>query len=139
MAINDVRLRSPGLTERLGADLKFPINGNFEPIAGIELLLQDIQQLLLTLPGERVNRPDYGCNLRNQIWENIDVAAIGGAGAIKEALDKFEPRIIVTSVDFTLNRNTDLITYSIRFTINATDVDVNLIFPFRSGTELSFS
>lgn len=136
---NDVRLRDPGLTERLGSDLKFPIGGSFEPSAGVNVLLQDIQQLLLTIPGERVGRPDFGCNLRNQIWENIDQAAQDGAASISEALGKFEPRITVTTVNFTINRNTDLISYIIRFAINSTDIALNLIFPFRSGTELSFA
>ena len=59
------------LKTRLGSDLKFPIAGNFESISGLDLLMQDIQILLLTLPGERVQRPTFGCNLRNMIWENM--------------------------------------------------------------------
>ena len=135
--------KNPALTaslnERLGHDLKLPINGTFQPISGIDLLLQDISQLLLTIPGERVYRPAYGCFLRNQIWENIDDAAIKGASSIKAALDKFEPRIRVTSVGFDINRNTGLINYTIRFIILDTDTRINLVFPFRSGTDLSFA
>jgi len=123
---------------RLGSDLKFPISGNFEPISGLDLLLQDIQQLLLTIPGERVNRPEYGCLLRNQIWENLDVAASNGSSAIRDALDNFEPRITVTDVNSTINNNTGLITFNIQFIVNVSDTSVNLIFPFRAGTSLSF-
>ena len=126
------------LEERLGSDLRFPIMGNFEPITGVDLVIQDINQLLLTVPGERVSRPDYGCELRTQIWENIDDAAIDGSTSIEEALDRYEPRITVLDVNFQINRNTDLIIFNIQFMINQEDVKVNLVFPFRTETQLSF-
>lgn len=125
------------LVVRLGSDLTSPINGNFQPIAGLDLLLQDIQRLLLTVPGERVFRPLYGCNLRNQIWENIDQAYSNGAAEIRSAITTYEPRITLTSVSGNINRNTGLISFSIRFIVNATNTPVNLIFPFRVGTQLS--
>jgi uncharacterized protein len=134
-----IKSKEESLKNRLGSDLKFPIEGSFEPISGIDLLLQDIQILLLTIPGERVNRPDFGCNLRNQMWENIDQAAVNGAVSIREAIDKFESRITLNSVDYTINRNTDLITFSIQFEVNNENSIFNLIFPFRAGTALSFS
>jgi phage baseplate assembly protein W len=132
-----IKTKDESLVARLGFDLKFPINGNFEPISGLNLLLQDIQQLLLTVPGERVGRPTYGCNLRNQIWENIDQAYINGAAEIRAALGKYEPRINVTAVTGKINRNTGLIVFSIRFVVKSTDTSVNLIFPLRTSQQIS--
>ena len=126
------------LKTRLGSDLKFPIEGTFQATAGQELLLQDIQILLLTIPGERPNRPDFGCHLRDQIWENIADASINGASAIREALTLFEPRISVVNVTSTTNENTGLITFVIQFVIKSTDLNLNLVFPFRVGSQLSF-
>jgi uncharacterized protein len=136
-----VKLKSAtdNLNERLGADCRLPINGSFEPVSGIELLLQDIQQLLLTLPGERVNRPQFGCYLKSMIWENIDVAAAQGATAIQAALTNYEPRITVLSITSEINSNTSLIIFNINFLVNATDTALNLVFPFRVGTALSFA
>jgi phage baseplate assembly protein W len=134
-----IKSQQDSLNERLGADLVFPINNSFKPTSGINLLLQDIQQLLLTIPGERVNRPDFGCTLRNQIWENMSTAAIHGAASIRDALERFEPRITVTAVTSTSNDNTGLITFNIQFIVNNTDTALNLVFPFRAGTQLSFS
>lgn len=125
------------LNIRLGSDLKFPIAGNFESIAGLDLLLQDLQLLLLTVPGERVNNPTFGCHLRNQIWENIDKAFSNGAAEIRTALTRFEPRISVVSVTGRMNRNTGLILFNIRFIVNATNTAVNLVFPFRTATQLA--
>lgn len=127
------------LDARLGSDLRFPINGSFSPIAGLSLLLQDIQQLLLTMPGERVSRPEWGCGLKTLTWENTVVAVQEGPGIITSALATFEPRIKVTKVDASANDNTGLVTFIIRFAIKSTDTNVNLVFPLRVGTELSFS
>lgn len=134
-----LKTSSESLKIRLGSDLKFPIVGNFEPISGLNLLLQDIQQLLLTIPGERVQRPDFGCNLRNQIWENMDDAAQNGAATIRESLESFEPRITVIDVNTDVNDNTGMILFNIQFIVNSDDTAVNLIFPFRAGTSLSFA
>ena len=125
------------LKERLGSDLKFPINGSFEPIDGVALLLQDIQLLLLTVPGERVQRPTWGCPLKTYLWENIDNLVTQGPVVIKNSLQKHEPRITVTGVSASPNYNTGLVSFKISFTVNSTNVQANLIFPFRSGVALS--
>lgn len=131
--------KQQSLKNRLGSDLRFPIDTNFQAISGVDLLIQDIQRLLLTVPGERPNRPEFGCNLRNQIWENIDVAAQNGAVSIREAIDRFEPRITLIDVTSSSNRNTGLITFNIQFQINNDDSTLNLVFPYRVGTGLSFA
>jgi len=138
MAINRNIQATDELKQRLGADLVFPIAGSFEPVRGVDTLLQDIQQLLLTIPGERVMRPDFGCTLRNQVWENIQEAADLGQQSIEKAIEDFEPRITLLAVNADINSNTDLITFNIQFIINETDSTLNLIFPFRVGTQLSF-
>jgi len=127
------------LKSRLGSDLKFPIQGNFQAISGLDVLLQDMQMLLLTIPGERPFRSKFGCLLRNQIWENIDIASQKGAASIRQALENFEPRIKVISVTSSINRNTDLITFNIQFLVLNENTTVNLVFPFRIGSQLSFA
>lgn len=125
------------LEVRLGSDVKFPISGSFQVVKGIDLLLQDIQLLLLTVFGERVGRPGMGSGLKNQLWENIDAVAISAPGAIKTALNKFEPRINILSVAMVeMNRNTGLLLFRIQFIVKSTDTVVNLVFPMRVGSQL---
>lgn len=131
--------REQNLKDRLGSDLKFPISGSFESISGLDLLLQDIQILLLTVPGERPGRPEFGCQLRTQIWENLEEAKINGIGSIRDALERFEPRITLLGVTGEVNSNTGLITFNIQFIVQTIDNPINLVFPFRAGTQLSFS
>lgn len=134
----EIKTTSQSLQVRIGSDLQFPILTNFNVISGVDLLLQDMQIALLTLPGERVFKPTFGCTLKNQIWENIDSAAGAGISSIRTCLEKFEPRINLLSVTVAeLNRNTDLIVYSIQFLVKNTDTKVNLVFPLRTSLELS--
>lgn len=137
MSIAPIENIDESLGQRLGFDTRFPLVGNFDSVGGLTCLLQDIQMLLLTIPGERVGRPTFGCTLRLSVWENIDQGASEGAASIKQALDEFEPRIKVTGVDFIINRNTGLVTYRIRFAIIDTDINTNLIFPFRTSQQIS--
>ena len=115
-----IKTKEDSLNIRLGSGLSMPLNGSFIPVSGVDMLLQDIQQLLLTVPGERVFRPDFGCNLRNMVWENIDTLIQIGPTEIRNALSKFESRITVTSIQSSINRNTGLVLFSIVFLINAT-------------------
>jgi phage baseplate assembly protein W len=56
---------------------------HFDPIGAVATTtepdhLRDLlEQLLLTSPGERVNRPDFGCGLLRQVFEpnNAELAA----------------------------------------------------------------
>lgn len=137
--MNNTTSKTESLKERLGSDLSFPIVGNFRPVSGVDLVIQDIQLLLLTLPGERVNRPTFGCGLRGLVWENMATVAASGQAAISSAIANFEPRVTLKGIDFVTNENTGLVVYNIRFVINQTDTPVNLIFPFRQGTTLSFA
>ncbi len=59
---------------------------------------QMIKQVLLTSSGERINRPDFGCGLRNMIFApNSDVTASLMQVTILQALDKWLGSVI--SVD----------------------------------------
>jgi uncharacterized protein len=127
------------LTIRLGSDLQAPISNTFTDLSGMDLLLQDIQLLLLTNPGERPFRPSFGSGLKSIIWGNISTADSNGSAAIKNALDLYEPRIAVLNVTSQTNENSGLIIFNIQFVVNSTDQKVNLVFPLRMSTDLSFA
>ena len=117
----------------LGKDTKFPIKGKFEKTSGINLVNQDIQILLLTLPGERVNRPNYGCRLYGRAWENIDDVAEEGIVDIRDAITLFEPRVNLLKVDAEIRRSEGLVTFTITYDIVGQNNPQNLVFPFRTN------
>jgi phage baseplate assembly protein W len=61
---------------------------------------QAILLLLSTTPGERVMRPDYGCDLRKLLFEPNDNTTAGLAiHYVRRALDRWEPRVEVLHLD----------------------------------------
>ena len=58
-----------GLLYPLGAN---PKRGYFSKATGIELIKSAVKQLLLTSKGERVMLPNYGCNLRQYLFQPLD-------------------------------------------------------------------
>lgn len=125
-----------GQVDFIGSDLSLPIRGNFQVISGLNLLIQDIEQLLLTMPGERVGRPEFGCMLRGRLWENIDDVARQGELDIEQAINDFEPRVSLIDVTSTIFRNDGIILFTVRFLVNATNQPLNFVLPFRSSAEL---
>lgn len=64
------------------------------------LIKNDILQLLLTVPGERVMRPTFGVNLRNFVFENLvssDLSTL--KSEIEEKIRIYEPRVDLEYVD----------------------------------------
>jgi uncharacterized protein len=65
-----------------------------------ESVSQAILFLLSTLPGERVMRPNYGCQLHRLIFSPNDETTAGLAiHYVRQALDLWEPRINVLRLD----------------------------------------
>jgi len=76
--------------------------------SGDENIRAKIVQVVLTSPGERVNLPDFGCGLRDLVFDpNNDILAATTEFAISKALQQWlSGDIIVQSVDVS-NSNTD--------------------------------
>jgi hypothetical protein len=56
--------------------------------------------LLTTVPGERVNRPDYGCPLnRLMFWPNDATTAGLAIHYVRQAIRRFEPRVQIVRLD----------------------------------------
>lgn len=63
------------------------------------LIKNDIMQLLLTVPGERVNKPKVGAHVRDQLFEGISDESIDIViDNIRDAIETNEPRFTVSEV-----------------------------------------
>ena len=40
---------------------------------------EQLEQLLLTIPGERVNRPDFGCGVQRLVFDGTDTTGLATA------------------------------------------------------------
>jgi hypothetical protein len=69
------------------------------PLAELDHIRQSIQDILLTLPGERVMRRDYGCWVRALIDAPMDPVTIMDIyQSVVGAINRWEPRVRVQSV-----------------------------------------
>jgi len=80
-----------------GVSRPFIIEGTFmSRQQDVRLIKNDLVQLLLTSPGERVMRPDFGTLLRRFLFSNITRESLSILREnILDAIAKYEPRITV--------------------------------------------
>lgn len=63
------------------------------------LIKNDILQLLLTVPGERVMRPLFGVQLRSFVFEQATDSDISDLSSnIAQAITTYDPRVVVEEV-----------------------------------------
>ena len=91
----------PDLRVREGsAGLALSPRGKIAMVTDLESVRQAILILLSTLPGERVMRPEYGCQLHRLVFSPNDETTAGLAiHYVRQALDRWEPRIEIMHLD----------------------------------------
>ena len=124
------------MTEILGSGLAFPLQVDRRGAIALARDEQDIDQaielILSTAPGERPMRPEFGCGVHDFVFDTIDAATVGRMETeIRQALDRWEPRIEVQDVDFDLSRMLDgQLVINIGYRIRSTNHKRNLVYPF---------
>ncbi len=102
---------------------------------------QSLQILLNTTIGERLLRPDYGCNLKTYLFEDLDNSKLAFLkDAIANAILKYEARIVVNVLEIDVNNILNgYVFLEISYTIRATNNRNNIVFPFylNEGTLLN--
>jgi phage baseplate assembly protein W len=107
----------------LGSGLAFPMSvdqrGALTLVGGETDIAQAISIILSTAPGERPMRPEFGCAVHDHVFEVLDASAFGAIeAAVRQAIERWEPRATVTAVDFDLERRDEgcldiILTYEI--------------------------
>lgn len=66
-----------------------------------ELLKESITRILLTSPGERVNNPNFGCKLKEFLFD-FDVYLLEDIKyEIRKAIERWEPRVTTSNITIT--------------------------------------
>jgi len=123
-------------SEIIGSGLAFPLQvdarGGLALAGGEEDIEQALGLILTTAPGERPMRPEFGCELHDLVFDTIDAATIGRMEtAIRWALDRWEPRVEVTDVDFDLGgAHEGRIVITVTYRVRASNHMRNLVHPF---------
>lgn len=122
-----VRFLIPGFDTAIGSapgGLVIGAQGGLETIGDRAAVRQALLLLFSTRPGERVMRPDYGCELHQLVfWPNDDTTAGLAMHYVRQAVTRWEPRVDHLRVD--ANRNPD----------DPTRLDITLEYRVRSTGE----
>lgn len=91
-----------------------------------------IRVVLLTAPGERLMRPQFGCRIWDLLFEPVTANLLGLVDrAVRDALAQWEPRIEV--LDVTPRQDDDdpgLVLIDLTYRVKATNDRRNLVHPF---------
>ena len=113
---------SVGLNERRGVALS-SYEKNIEECIWI---------ILGTAKGERVMRPDFGCDIHELVFAPNNAATHGMIiTAVTEALVRWEPRIMNINVDVvTEPGNPAQLSINVQYEVRATNNVFNVVYPF---------
>ena len=118
----------------LGSGLAFPLDldrrGSIALAHDEDDVAQAITIILSTAPGERPMRPEFGCTVHDHVFDRLDAETIGRIDhAVRAALDRWEPRVTVESVEVDQVDET-LVTIIVDYRLKSTNDLRNLIHPF---------
>lgn len=121
----------------LGRGWSFPpeFGGGVNPTVMVEKeedIRQSLQVILSTRIGERIMRPDFGTDLHNMVYHNMDLTARTQLrAAIEKAILYWEPRIMLTNVTFDMSEDRNGVLYILlEYTIRQTNARANMVYPF---------
>jgi phage baseplate assembly protein W len=127
--------------EFLGRGLRFPVSINLNGGVSSSQLEENVRQsifiVLGTAPGERLHRPDFGCQIHDLMFAPNN--ALTGALAevyCEEAIYKFEPRIEKVTCRASAHPDEpNRLDVRIEYVIAGKNDKRNLVFPFYLRTE----
>lgn len=106
-------------------------------VDGVEEIKQSIRLILNTSLGERIYYPDFGCNLNDYMFEELDNSlGYNLLDVCLQSIKKYEKRISVYHSRFELEPNQGLIRFYFDFAINQSSVRETLQYDFETkGSE----
>ena len=95
-----------------------PLNADLIGLKNENAIARSVRNIVMTIPGEKPFNPDFGSNVRNLLFENMDSVSAGLiVDEIRQSIDRYEPRVELINVeafpDFDNNSFDVLIVYNI--------------------------
>lgn len=126
-----------GADDFLGRGVAFPFQvdaatGRIRETAGEEDIRQAVLIILSTRKGERVMRPDFGCDIYNFMFGTTDYTSLHlMEQAVLEALIRWEPRIRDIQVRAEAPQGQGgMVEFHIRYVVRTTNNMYNMVYPF---------
>lgn len=122
--------------EFIGSGWAFPLRtdttGRIALVSREQEIEESIRLILGTAFGERPMRPEFGCAIHDYVFDSADTeTAAKVAAAVRASLRRWEPRIDLTDVLVSFDREDPSVIYiDIRYAVGDTNDPRNLVFPF---------
>lgn len=112
--------------------LRVDATGAIALTAGAADLDSSVRLVLLTAPGERLMRPEFGCRIHELVFEPVNPNTLGlMKHAVREALARWEPRVEVEEVDVEPDvQVSGLVNIRVGYRVRVTNDRRNLVHPF---------
>jgi len=128
------RFRVPPLDAPPGTPVGLTLDpaGAIDTVADDEAVRQSLLMLISTRPGERVMRPEYGCDLHRLVFSpNDDTTAGLAIHFVRQAVERWEPRVEILRVDanrdpYESTRLAIVLDYRVRATLQADTIEVQV-------------
>ena len=113
------------------AGLGISLTGGIEMVGEPQSVRQSVLLLLTTRRGERVMRPDYGCDLQKLLFSPNDETTAGLAiHYVRQALETWEPRIDILQLDARASEEApDRLEIFLEYRVRITQLVERLVFP----------
>ena len=132
----------------LGRGWSFPPSFNLSRV-DVEMLEQEadiassLEILLSTIQGERIMLPEFGCNLDELLFENLDTRMKTlMADIIESAILYHEPRIQLETVNLTDSLEQEgIVLITVVYRIKTTNSRFNFVYPYYKleGTDINLT
>jgi len=115
-----IRVNPLDLQKNIAIGVSLPFNKPFtSTYTTKDQIKSNLVNLLLTDMGERVMNPNFGCNLKRYLFENInDTNAEKVKNAVLSSVGYYIPEITVTSIAVTPNTDYNSIDVSVSYVLN---------------------
>lgn len=129
----------------LGTGWSFPPNFSrrfrtIEMVSEEEDIRQSLFLLFSVSPGERLMKPEYGCDLQSLVFERLTASIENRiVDMVHTAVLRFEPRVIADDVVVTFtDEHQGRIDIELIYTIRLTNSRHNIVYPFyfKEGTNV---
>ena len=128
------RFRVPRLDAPPGEPVGLVLDpsGAIDTVTDDEAVRQSLLMLISTRPGERVMRPEYGCDLHRLVFSpNDDTTAGLAIHFVRQAVERWEPRVEILRVDanrdpYEATRLAIVLDYRVRTTLQADSLEVEV-------------
>lgn len=128
----------------IGTGWSFPpsfdnMSGSTAMSSGVQDIMESLNILLSTTLGERIMRPEYGCNLKEYLFDAMNTTMDAYIKKlVEDAIIYYEPRITLERVSVDFKANEGVMWINVDFRVDATNSRANYVYPYyiKEGTNI---